>query len=44
MIAVPNLGHVGYVVEACIVLQLCRLVINLLTKSWAFGGFSGVVA
>ena len=30
VIAVPNLGCVGYVVEACIVLRLRRLVINCL--------------
>ena len=30
MIAVPNLGCVGYVVKACIVLRLRRLVINCL--------------
>ena len=30
VIVVPNLGCVGYVVEACIVLQLRRLVINCL--------------
>ena len=30
MIAVPNLGCVGYVVKACTVLQLHRLVVNCL--------------
>ena len=30
MIAVPDLGCVGYVVKACIVLRLCRLVVNCL--------------
>ena len=30
MIAVPNLGCVGFVVKACIVLRLRRLVINCL--------------
>ena len=30
MIVVPNLGCVGYVVKACIVLWLCRLVVNCL--------------
>ena len=30
MIAVPNLGYVGYVVKACTVLQLHRLVVNCL--------------
>ena len=30
MIAVPNLGCVGYVVKACIVLRLHRLVFNCL--------------
>ena len=43
-IAVPNLGCVGCVVKACIVLQLCRLLINCFTTSWVFGGFSGVMA
>ena len=30
VIAVPNLGCVGYVVKACIMLRLCQLVINCL--------------
>ena len=30
MIVVPNLGCVGYVVKAFIVLRLCQLVINCL--------------
>ena len=30
VIALPNLGCVGYVVKACIVLRLCRLVVNCL--------------
>ena len=30
MIAVPNLGCVGSVVKVCIVLKLCRLVVNCL--------------
>ena len=44
MIAVPNLGCVGYVVKACIVLRLRRL---SLTAYWVVGilvAFSGVVA
>ena len=30
MIAVPNLGCVGYVVKACFVLRLYQLVVNCL--------------
>ena len=44
VIAVPNLGCVGYVVKACIMLQLCRLVVNCLLGRGDFGGFNGVVA
>ena len=44
MIAVPNLGCVGYVVKACIVLRLCRLVVSCLLSRGHFGGYGGVVA
>ena len=36
VLVVSNLGCVGHVVKACIVLRLLRLVV---TRLWAFGGF-----
>ena len=44
MIAVLNLGCVGSVVKTCIVLQLCRLVVNCLLSRGGLVAFSGVVA
>ena len=44
VITLSILGCVGYMVEACTVLWLHRLVVNYLLSCGRFGGFCGVVA